>query len=186
VIAQLFASSTPLWLVVVRTGVVYVAVVLGLLFAGKRQLGQPNTLDLVAVLMAANAVQNAMTGPDTSVTVGIVSTVTLFALNALWTRVGPRLGMVQQGMAETPTLLVTDGVVQQRALRREGLTREELDAALRNHGLASVGDVKRAVLEVDGSISVIPADQPSITTPPHVLRSRGARRHRVDARTHLS
>jgi uncharacterized membrane protein YcaP (DUF421 family) len=184
VIAQLFATSTPLWLVVVRTAVVYVAVVLGLRLTGKRQLGQPNTLDLVAVLLAANGVQNAMTGPDTSVTVGIVSTVTLFALNALWTRYGPRLGIVQQGTAETPTLLVTDGVVQQRALRREGLTREELDAALRAHGLASVGDVKRAVLEVDGSISVIPADQPSITTPPHVLRSRGAKGQRVAARTH--
>jgi uncharacterized membrane protein YcaP (DUF421 family) len=184
--AQIFATSTPLWLVVVRTAIVYAAVVLGLRLTGKRQLGQPNTLDLVALLLAANTVQNAMTGPDTSLTVGVVSAATLFALNALCTRFGARLGLVQQAIAEMPTLLVTDGKVDQRAVRREGLTPEELEAAVRNHGLASMAEVKRAVLETDGSISVNPADQPSISTQPHVLRSRAARGRRSVARTSAS
>ena len=181
-IVHLFAVSTPLWHVVVRTSIVYAAVILGLRLSGKRELGQPNTLDLVTLLLAANTVQNALTGPDTSITVGMVSAATLFALNALCARYGPRLGLFQQALAETPTVLVTDGVVHQRAVRREGLTPDDLEAAVRNHGLASVDEVKRAVLEIDGSISVIPATQPSIRTQPDLLRSRRGESRRFDAR----
>jgi uncharacterized membrane protein YcaP (DUF421 family) len=174
VIAHLFTASTPLWQVVVRTGIVYTAVILGLRLSGKRELGQPNTLDLVTLLLAANTVQNAMTGPDTSITVGVVAVATLFALNAVCARYGTRLGLFQRAMAETPSVLVTDGVVHDRTMRREGLTLEELEAAMRNHGLASLDEVKRAVLEIDGSISIIPADQQSIKTQPDLLRSRRA------------
>jgi uncharacterized membrane protein YcaP (DUF421 family) len=90
--------------------------------------------------------------------------------------------LFQQALAETPTVLVTDGVVHQRAVRREGLTPDDLEAAVRNHGLASMDEVKRAVLEIDGSISVIPANQPSIRTQPDLLRSRRGESRRFDAR----
>src|SRR4051794_38477993 len=72
----------------------------------------------------------------------------------------------------TYAVIVGGCVVHQRAVRREGLTPEDLEAAVRNHGLASMDEVKRAVLEIDGSISVIPANQPSIRTQPDLLRSR--------------
>jgi uncharacterized membrane protein YcaP (DUF421 family) len=108
--------------------------------------------DLVVLLLLANAVQNAMVGPDSSLLGGILAAGVLLVLNAglHW----PRLRRLAEG---TPTLLVLRGEVILEHLRREGLDQETLEAALREHGVARLENVEMAVLEIDGSISVVPA-----------------------------
>jgi len=146
----------PVWEVVVRTVVVYVAVFALLRVAGKRELGQMSVLDLVVILVIANAVQNAMNGGDNSLTDGIVAAATLVGLNLVMSRFGRRIPLFGRFVAEQPTLLLSDGEVIQEHLDREHVTRDEIEMAAREHGIDDLAQVSAAILEVDGSISVIP------------------------------
>lgn len=140
-----------------RTAMVYVALLVGLRLAGKRELGQMTMFDLLVLMLLANAVQNAMVGPDNSVAGGMLAAALLLALNALLRRARahwPRLGHVLEG---TPTVLVFHGKVVEKNLQREGVDEELLEQALREHGVEDVAGVDLAVLELDGSISVVPA-----------------------------
>lgn len=152
----IFQPGEPLFLTVLRTIVVYLALLIGLRLAGKREIGQMNVFDLVVLLLIANAVQNSMVGADTSVTGGILAAAVLLAANAIVAQLRLRLPWLRRWVEGTPTLLVLRGETLRTNLRREGLDEETLTAALREHGIASIGDVEMAVLEVDGTISVIP------------------------------
>ena len=148
--------AVPVWNIILRTAVIYLILLAGLRLAGKREIGQMTVFDLVVLLLLANAVQNAMVGPDTSLTGGVLAAVVLLVLNAGVARLRlrwPRLRRLVEGM---PTLLVLHGEVIPAHLRREGVDQETLEAALREHGVADLADVEMAVLEIDGSISVVP------------------------------
>jgi uncharacterized membrane protein YcaP (DUF421 family) len=113
--------------------------------------------DLVVLLLIANAVQNAMVGPDTSLVGGIIAAVVLLLINAAIARLSmnwPRLRHMVEG---TPTLLVLHGEVVEEHMRKEGIDQETLEAALREHGVDKIAEVEMAVLEIDGSISVVPS-----------------------------
>ncbi len=148
--------ENPAWDIVLRTAAIYVLVLIGLRLAGKREVGQMTVFDLVLLLLIANAVQNAMVGPDTSLTGGVLAAVVLLALNAVLARLRLRWPRLRRLVEGSPTLLVLRGEVLTDHTRREGLDRETLEAALREHGVAKVRDVEMAVLEIDGSISVVP------------------------------
>jgi uncharacterized membrane protein YcaP (DUF421 family) len=142
--------------VVLRTVVVYFALLAALRVAGKRELGQMAPFDLVVVLVIANAVQNAMVGADTSLTAGLVAAFTLLAVNWAVSRAGLRWMKLGRPLLGSPTLLVNDGQFVDEHLRHEGISRDEVSMALREHGVGQVEDVELAVLEVDGTISVVP------------------------------
>ena len=157
-------DPTGLAAVLVRTAVVYVVLWLLLRLAGKRELGQMSLFDLVVLLVISNAVQNAMVGPDTSLTAGLLAAATLLAMNWLVDRSALRSPWLRQRLVGSPTLLIHDGVLLPDHLRREGLTPDEVMQALREHGVGGVEEVRDAVLEVDGTISVVPVDAPSSRT----------------------
>lgn len=164
--------AIPAWQVVLRTVLVYLAVYVGLRLAGKRELGQMTVFDLVVILLIANAVQNAMVGPDTSVSGGIIAAFVLLAVNMLVARLrlrGRAWGRLLEG---SPTILIHDGEFVRANLQREGVERDELEMAMREHGVDSVRDVKLAVLEVDGSISIVPADARVLRTRKHIRQFR--------------
>ena len=142
--------------IVARTLVVYFTVVLGLRAFGKRELGQMTPFDLVLLLTLSNAVQNAMTGGDNSLTGGVVSAMTLLTSNYLVNRWASRLPWVRKWLVGNPALLVHDGHVIPERMKREGVTEEELLMAARQHGIENLDDIQEAVLEVDGTISIIP------------------------------
>jgi len=144
--------------VVVRTIVVYVALLVGLRLAGKRELGQLTSFDLVVILLVSNAVQNAMVGPDTSLVGGLVAAATLLLVNQLVGRLDLQWPWLHRQLVGQPSLLVNRGRFVDDHLRREGLTRDEVFEALREHGVTSLDQVQMAVLEVDGTISVVPAE----------------------------
>jgi uncharacterized membrane protein YcaP (DUF421 family) len=153
-----FDLSVPLWEIVVRTAVVYVTV-LGLLrIAGKRELGQMSPADLVVILIIANAVQNAMNGGDQSLIGGVVSAATLVGMNLVLGRFGRRIPVLGRLVVEEPTLLLQDGKPIKENLERERVDIEEIEMAAREHGIADLGSVAAAILEIDGSISIIPKE----------------------------
>jgi uncharacterized membrane protein YcaP (DUF421 family) len=120
--------------------------------------------DLVVLLLLSNAVQNAMVGPDTSLNGGILAAGVLLIVNWTLGHMGLRSRHLQAVLRGTPTLLVHEGRFVQENLRRESIAEDEVLQALREHGMEGISAVKLAVLEVDGTISVIPKDAPTIRT----------------------
>lgn len=154
----MFTFATSPWDIVIRTTIVYLAILIGLRLAGKREIGQLTVLDLVVLLLLANAVQNAMVGPDTSLTGGLLAAVILLVLNTVLARLRLRWPRFRRLVEGSPTLLVLHGEAIPQHLRREGIDEETLSAALREHGISNLSEVEMAVLEIDGSISVISTD----------------------------
>jgi uncharacterized membrane protein YcaP (DUF421 family) len=152
-----FTLAVPWWEIVLRATIVYAVVWGGLRLTGKRELGQMTVIDLVVILLIANAVQNAMVGADMSVTGGMLAAGSLLALNRILAAVRRRSGAVSRVVEGVPTVLVQHGVYIDESLRREGVERSEVEMAMREHGIESVDAVKLAVLEVDGTISIVPA-----------------------------
>jgi uncharacterized membrane protein YcaP (DUF421 family) len=152
-------SSSPgaLLIVAASTAGIYLFVIGLLRVVGRRQLAQLTALDLIVVLLLGSAVETAMIHGDVSLAAGLVSAATLLGLNRLLTLVflqAPRLSQLVNG---GPILLVHDGTVIEEHLRRVGLTHPDLDAALRSRGFTGPEKVRAAVLETDGSITVVGA-----------------------------
>jgi uncharacterized membrane protein YcaP (DUF421 family) len=143
--------------IIIRTIVVYIVILVGLRLSGKREIGQMTVFDLVVLLLIANAVQNAMVGPDTSLIGGILAAAVLLGANALIARLRLRWPRLRRWVEGTPTLLVLHGEVIPAHMRREEIDEETLLEALREHGVGEISGVEMAVLEIDGSISVVPA-----------------------------
>ncbi len=150
-------GSTPIE-VAVRTAIVYLFLVVILRIAGRREVGQMSILDLVVILIIANGVQNAMIGENTTLAGGLISATTLVILDRLLNTVIHRNATLGRILEGEPVLLISGGRILPSALGRASIDRTELDAALRAHGVATVHDVSLAVLETDGSISVVPRD----------------------------
>jgi uncharacterized membrane protein YcaP (DUF421 family) len=147
---------TLAWNISLRTIAVYLVVLVGLRLSGKREIGQMTVFDLVVLLLIANAVQNAMVGADTSLAGGIIAAVVLLLLNIIVARLDLRWPKLRRLVEGSPTLLVLHGEMITNNLRREELDEETLKAALREHGVTDLAQVEIAVLEIDGSISVVP------------------------------
>ena len=144
--------------VVGKTAAVYIFVVVGLRLLGTRELGQMSVYDFVLVVVIANAVQNAMVGGDETLVGGLVSALTLMVLDGMLSWLLDHFPKLQHTMIGEPVVLVSDGLPRWEKMKKEGVTREELVAGLHEHGVASLDDVRLAVLEVDGSISVVPKE----------------------------
>src|SRR2546425_8349004 len=168
----MFSLDISGWSIVLRTVIVYVALLAGLRLAGKRELGQMTPFDLVVILLIANAVQNAMVGPDTSVTGGLIAAGVLVTANYGLATARERIPRLRRAVEGTPTLLVHNGKFLLEHLLKEGLDEDEVLMAVREHGIANVSDVQTAVLETDGSISIVPADAHVVRTRRHARFSR--------------
>jgi uncharacterized membrane protein YcaP (DUF421 family) len=158
--------------VVIRTVVVYLFLIVALRLAGKREMGQLSVLDLVLILVIANSVQNAMVGSNVTVWGGLIAVVALIATDRALVFVRSRSTRLERWFEGEPTLLVRDGVMLEEAMHREGIDRHELQQALREHGYADVQEVRLAVLEVDGTISVIPVTGETTRTTSRLRRRR--------------
>ncbi len=141
-----------------KTAVVYIFVIVGLRLLGKRELGQMSVYDLVLIVVIANSVQNAMVGQDTSLVGGLVAALTLLLLNRAFTWLMLGHHEIRHWMLGEPVLIVRDGHLLQAPMRREGITREHVMAAMREHGIGELEQVQMAVLEVNGSISIVPKE----------------------------
>jgi len=141
--------------IIFRTTVIYVVVVIGLRLVGKRHVAQLSIIDLVLILLLSNAVQNAMVGENSSLLGGMTAAMTLLVLNYLFSYFFFRFRKVTKVFEGTPTLLIHNGRVIMKHLEQEKITAEELERVIREHGIESIAEVKTAVMEVDGTISII-------------------------------
>ena len=166
----MFDLAIPWWSFVVRTLLVYVVLLVGLRLVGRRELGQMTPFDLVVILLIANSLQNAMVGPDTSVTGGLASAFTLLAANWILTQLRTRLPWLRRLAEGEPILLVSGGKVLTEHLRHASIDLADLEQAVREHGVAALTEVDTAILEVDGTVSIIPIAGSKINMP----RPRGS------------
>ena len=139
---------------VVRSATIYVALLAALRIFGKREVGQFTLFDLVLILLVANAVQPAMTGPDSSLLGGLIIILTLLVINFGVGRLDA-LPMVHGLFTYEPTVIIKDGAYLKPAMEREGVDQPEAEMAIREHGIADLKDVALGVLEADGSISIV-------------------------------
>jgi uncharacterized membrane protein YcaP (DUF421 family) len=159
--------------IVLRTGVIYLLVLIGVRLSGKREVGQMTPFDLTLLLLLSNSVQNAMTGPDTSLLGGAVAACTLLLLNYLVANVSGGNRRWRRLIEGEPSLLVHDGKVIDSHMAREHVSMDELNRALREHGISGCDQVALAVLEVDGSISCLKYDEIKPDANTHLVRHRG-------------
>jgi len=145
-------------LIVIRCVAVYIFVIIAIRIFGKKELAQLSVIDLVFILLISNSVQNAMVGTNTSLGGGIVAAVSLFILNFILKKVlykSQKISVLVQGKA---VLLIYKGILQKHNLENAEITIEELEAAVREHGVQDIQHVDLAMLEVDGNISIISDD----------------------------
>ncbi|MEP7214963.1 MAG: YetF domain-containing protein [Anaerolineaceae bacterium] len=160
----MFDLGTDWWEIVLRSAVVYGALLVGLRLTGKRQIGQMAPFDLVVILLIANAVQNAMVGPDTSLLGGLISAGVLLGANIVVARSRDRIPGLRRAVEGQPAILVSGGKVIAKAIAEEQIDMDELEQAIREHGIEKLEDVRMAVLEVDGTISIVPMGVETIRT----------------------
>ncbi len=144
--------------IAVRTAIVLGAVGIGLRVINKRHVGEMRAHDILLVLMAANAVQNAMTTGNGRLAVALVSAATLVFVGWFAASVFDWSPFLERRLGGKPAVLVHNGTLLRRNLRRERIAEEEVTAAVRMYGILRLADVRLAVLETNGSISVVPRE----------------------------
>ncbi len=149
--------SIPAWELVLRGVVIYGSLLVALRLFGKREVGQFTLYDLVFILLVANALQPAITGPDTSLVGGLILIVALVLTNWVVGRLD-RLPRFHSLFTPAPAVVVKDGKCLPDVMRREGVDQMEIEMAVREHGIADLSQVKLGVLEPDGTISIVPAE----------------------------
>ena len=182
VVDDLLNLQMPATEKVIRTIAVYLGILLLIRVAGKRLMAQMNSQDLVVVLLLSNVVQNAIIGEDNSLLGGLLGAAVLVLVNSgldHWALRSPRVAWVLDGR---PTEVVKDGLVDERALARLGLTREELENAIQVHGANSLAEVQRVAFEPGGSITVDLKPEARNATIGDLRRAVDALTARLDAR----
>ncbi len=139
---------------IVRPLIIYTFLVIALRLSGKREIGQNNALELVVLLAVANAVQNGIIGQDTSITGALIGATTLFVVNGVLEYAVSRNHRVHQIVIGRSVSLIKGGVVNERALRRQRLSVDDLLTEAVEHGAASLRDVETAVLGANGHILI--------------------------------
>ena len=153
---ELLSTPSQAGWIVVRTVVVYLFILAGFRLAGKREVGQLAPFDFALVLLIANSVQNAMVGPDTSLVGGLVAASILLVVNWGLGQITARNKAMERLVRGEARVLISRGHVHEEGLQKEGISHKELLQALRESGCASVQECRLGVLEVDGTITVIP------------------------------
>jgi uncharacterized membrane protein YcaP (DUF421 family) len=151
---DLFHLGIPLTEKVVRTVAVYLALAVLLRLAGKRDLAQLNTFDLVVMLLLSNVVQNAVIGNDNSLLGGLIGAAVLVGINAVVVRVSAANPLFEEIFEGGDEVLVENGNYVERTLRRVGLRHADVEAALRRQGAHDLSEVERATLGLGGAVIV--------------------------------
>lgn len=145
--------------IILRSLAVYAFMLVAIRLTGKKELSQLNTTDVVLILLISNAVQNAMVGSNTSLLGGLVAAAVLFALNFILKKFMFKSTWFRNLLTEKPEILIHNGNLDFAMLSKLGITNDELREAIREHGIEKYKDVKLAIMEADGNISIISGDQ---------------------------
>jgi uncharacterized membrane protein YcaP (DUF421 family) len=144
---------------ILRSLLVFAFLAIALRLGGKRELAQINVLDLAVLLLASNALQNALIGNDSTVTGGVIGAGTLFAANYVFVRLTYRHAMIRRILEGRPRVLLRNGELDREAMRKEVITEEELEDQLLDKGMTSFKDVGLIVLETSGKLVFLNREQ---------------------------
>lgn len=145
--------------IILRSISVYFFMVIALRIFGKKELSQLNTADIILILLISNSVQNAMVGSDTSLWGGLVAAGALFVVNFILKKLMFRFKGLNNLLQQKPEILIHNGKLEFKTLSKLGITSEELTEAMHEHGVEFFKDVKLAMLEMDGNISIISGNE---------------------------
>lgn len=145
--------------IALRSLSVYVFMLVAIRLTGKKELSQLNTIDVVLILLISNAVQNAMVGSNTSLLGGLAAAAVLFILNYVLKKVTFKSKKISNFIFQHPEVLIHNGILNFDKLSRLGISDDELKEAMREHGVEHYKDVKLAMFEVDGNISIISGEK---------------------------
>ena len=151
--------AVPVWELILRAVAVYAFLLILLRLTGKRQVGQLAPFDLVLLLVLSNSLQNSINAGDNSMIGGMISAITLVGLNYIVGVATYRSKKLEAIIEGRPMLLIHNGKLYQDVLERAKLTQHELHAALRRSGCSCIENVHMAILENNGSLSVVPLSQ---------------------------
>lgn len=150
----MFDISVPWWELIVRGIVVYIFLIIVLRLTGKRQIGQLSPFDLVLLLILSNAVQNSMNAGDNSLVGGLITATTLIAANYIVGLITFKSKKLEEIIEGRPQVLIHDGKLFEEVMNEAKLTRHELDSTLRQSGYFEIKEVKLAILENNGRVTV--------------------------------
>lgn len=145
--------------ITLRSVAVYFFMIIALRIFGKKELSQLNTADVILILLISNSVQNAMVGANTSLYGGIIAAFSLFLINSIFKKVMLKSKFIKALVQDKPEILIHNGKTEFKTLARLGITSEELEEAMREHGIEYYKDVKLAMFEIDGNISIISGNE---------------------------
>lgn len=156
VFQHMFQLPLPVVEKLLRPAAVYLALVVLLRLFGKRELAQLNPFDLVVLLSLSNAVQNAIIGDDNSVTGGVIGACSLLAINWVVVQAAFRSRKLDFLLEGRATVLIRNGQIDRKALKRESMTREELLAVVHRQGFEGFHHVRKCELEPNGAFYIEP------------------------------
>ena len=145
--------------IVLRSISVYFFMLIALRIFGKKELSQLNTADIILILLISNAVQNAMVGTNTSLVGGIIAAFALFCINFIFKKVMLKSSFIKNLVQDKPEILIHNGKTEYKTLARLGITSDELEEAIREHGVENYNQVRLAIFEIDGNISIISGNE---------------------------
>ena len=145
--------------IIIRSASVYLFMIIALRIFGKKELSQLNTADVILILLISNSVQNAMVGSDTSLWGGLAAAAVLFVINFTLKKLMYKFTKFSDFMQEKPEILIHNGKLDFKSLSKLNITSDELREAMREHGVEHFSDVKLAMLEIDGNISIISGEK---------------------------
>lgn len=141
--------------IILSTVAVYLFLIIAIRFFGKKELAQLSVFYLVFILLISNVVQNAMTGPDTTLSGGLTGAAALFIVNYILKFLEFRFPIFSKAIQGEAVMLIFKGKVNRANLDKAKITMDELIEAIREHGVTTIEEVDLAVFEVDGNISVL-------------------------------
>ena len=151
----MWEMSVPWWEFIVRGVVVYLFLLVFMRLSGKRQTGQYEPFDLILLLILSNAVQNSMNAGDNSLLGGLISALTLIGCHVVMAHLTWRSKHLARLIDGKPQVLIDKGQLNQSLMRKELLTRDDVEAALRAGGCLHAHEVERATIETNGQITVV-------------------------------
>lgn len=145
--------------IIIRSTAVYFFMVIALRIFGKKELSQLNTADVILILLISNSVQNAMVGSNSSLLGGLVAALVLFIMNFILKKIMYNSKSFNDLVQDKPEILIHNGKTDFKALAKLEISSDELDEVIREHGIESYKEVKLAMMEIDGNISVISGNE---------------------------
>lgn len=145
--------------ITLRSVAVYFFMIIALRIFGKKELSQLNTADVILILLISNSVQNAMVGANTSLYGGIIAAFSLFLINYIFKKVMLKSKFIKELVQDKAEVLIHNGKIEFKTIARLGITAEELEEAMREHGIEYYKEVKLAMFEIDGNISIISGNE---------------------------